>query len=839
MLTNSSYSSASFAGTINASTQASFTVAGTGDIALSGDVTGSSTTLTIDGSNTVTLSGSNSLNSVTLRPAHCNWGSSTAALSDYTTVSGGGTLDLDGQSLDSTIMLDDFSGTLTNSSSTAVDFDGTINATTSGDLTVDGSGNITLGGSIEGSGSLTKDDSGTLTLTAQNVYSGDTTIEGGILEVDSHIMRSAVTIDSGATLQGDGGTGLVTVEAGGTYVAQMYDVTIGDSSLQAALQTYITAGGSLAYSSTGEYAWGLSQNDALFHALSGSATVDNTSADESVTYGVQGWGNVVDGLVTAPAFQYQSDFSYSTGSDWWDVPVDVGSALVLNDQTGFAAGSYTSDYFRVSISEVSPVTGTISEIPGQISLLSEAAGASDGKSAAALTNGGTIAYDGTVALAAASLASDDIGGLPFGDDLVWTNSPNAATAWEIFGRGIANLDLPQLVQVNPLTVEFTDGADTRWFNLTGSGTYQEQFDYHDTLSYDADSGLFTLTDSGGDQLAFHDFSSSLSATERGQFASLTSPGGSEAEASYTSGLVSSVAISATTSGVTTTDTYEYGYTSGLVTQVALERQVGSGSAFEVQEADYSYSSGDLTADVIKDASGNTLDSTHFYYYTSGSAAHDVEYVLSNASYERMGSDTSDVSLYADDTLSYSSGRVSELIAHAGDANVAPDSVGDMTYSYSTDTDSGYTPGYNNWTTKTVEDLPNGTVDKYYSNFAGEVLLVDQRVTTYVDDSPTYQDWVTAYHYDSSGDLVSIANPSAINQSSGKGYDDSYADLHVSLNGYGGLIDDISYYSSTTATNSTAGGVAGYIESTAVQEGQYGTPTLQSTTTYFRRDPPEA
>src|SRR6202035_3145731 len=104
------------------------------------------------------------------------------------------------------------------------------------------------------------------------------------------------------------------------------------------------------------------------------------------------------------------------------------------------------------------------------------------------------AATGTVALAAASLASDDVGGLAFGDDLVWTNSPNSATAGGIFGRGVANVDLPQLTEVNARTLELTDGADTRWFTLQSDGSYTEQFDYHDTLSYDADSGLFTFVD---------------------------------------------------------------------------------------------------------------------------------------------------------------------------------------------------------------------------------------------------------------------------------------------------------------------------------------------------------
>ncbi len=215
-LTNSNSTAATFDGTINASNQASFTVAGTGDIALSGDITGSSTTLTIDGSNTVTLSGSNSLNSVTLVSGTLQLGSSTA-LSDYTTVSGGGTLDLDGQSLDSTIMLDDFSGTLTNSSYSSVNFAGTINADSSDSFTVAGSGNISLSGdvstttltvdggntvSLGGTNSIDNIDleSGTLQLAGSGALSEGASVStylgDGTLDLDGQSLDSTISLDN-------------------------------------------------------------------------------------------------------------------------------------------------------------------------------------------------------------------------------------------------------------------------------------------------------------------------------------------------------------------------------------------------------------------------------------------------------------------------------------------------------------------------------------------------------------------------------------------------------------------------------------------------------------------
>ena len=79
----------------------------------------------------------------------------------------------------------------------------------------------------------TRSATGTLILSGPNIYSGPTTIEAGTLEVDDYVNYSPVTIDSGATLTGDGGTGAVT-NLGGTYDATLYKVTITDQTCKTA-----------------------------------------------------------------------------------------------------------------------------------------------------------------------------------------------------------------------------------------------------------------------------------------------------------------------------------------------------------------------------------------------------------------------------------------------------------------------------------------------------------------------------------------------------------------------------------------------------------------------------
>jgi Bacterial Ig-like domain/Passenger-associated-transport-repeat len=56
---------------------------------------------------------------------------------------------------------------------------------------------------------------GTLILSAINTYHGATTVQSGTLEIDGSIANSAVTVESGAALGGDGTTGVVTVNDGG------------------------------------------------------------------------------------------------------------------------------------------------------------------------------------------------------------------------------------------------------------------------------------------------------------------------------------------------------------------------------------------------------------------------------------------------------------------------------------------------------------------------------------------------------------------------------------------------------------------------------------------------
>jgi fibronectin-binding autotransporter adhesin len=84
-----------------------------------------------------------------------------------------------------------------------------------GSLTINVEGTDVFGGEITGDGDLTVSGGGTLNLTGDSTYTGDTSVQDGVLKVNGSIV-SDVFITEGGTLGGNGTVGGVNVDDGGT-----------------------------------------------------------------------------------------------------------------------------------------------------------------------------------------------------------------------------------------------------------------------------------------------------------------------------------------------------------------------------------------------------------------------------------------------------------------------------------------------------------------------------------------------------------------------------------------------------------------------------------------------
>jgi autotransporter-associated beta strand protein len=94
--------------------------------------------------------------------------------------------------------------------------DTSCNATTGKSLVFNRSDTYTFGGAITGPGQVFQAGSGTTILTGTSTYSGTTFVDSGTLLVHGSI-TSSVTVESGATLGGNGEVGHVTIMPGGIY----------------------------------------------------------------------------------------------------------------------------------------------------------------------------------------------------------------------------------------------------------------------------------------------------------------------------------------------------------------------------------------------------------------------------------------------------------------------------------------------------------------------------------------------------------------------------------------------------------------------------------------------
>lgn len=467
-------------------------------------------------------------------------------------------------------------------------------------------------------------------------------------------------------------------------------------------------------------------------------------------------------------------------------------------------------------------------------------------------------WDGKVWYKANDLESDGFGG-PWAIRRTWSNLPAFANdAYN--GSGWLDANTPRLLSALPGRVILIQNGDRATAFTLLSGSYISDYFTTDQLAYDSTPDEFVLTDGVGNQWRlFNPANTSLPVLQRGQFKSFTDRYGNVTQVTgwRTDGKPNEVQRSYTAGGTTTTESFLYAYVSGgtndgLLASVTLQRRVGTGSWSTIRKVEYSYydgttvngNAGDLESAVTKDSGNNVLGTEYYRYYkdtTSGGYVGGLKYAFREDSYARLkawadansttvsaATDTQ-IAPYADHNFQFdaTSKKVTQEVAKGAGASGSNGGLGTFAFSY---TSSGAASWINDWDTKTVETLPDGNQNIVYTNRGGAVLL------SAFKEVGTGDQWITYNHFDNDGRVDWTAYPSAVT-----GYDDTYSDLlNFSLGTSSYLRDDAGlfelndYYTSTTATSSTAGGVAGYFQGTSLRRGESGTAIAQRQDEYYSR-----
>jgi RHS repeat-associated protein len=467
------------------------------------------------------------------------------------------------------------------------------------------------------------------------------------------------------------------------------------------------------------------------------------------------------------------------------------------------------------------------------------------------SSGGVRYFDGTTRLTTTDLSSTGFG-TSWGQTRSWSNQPTFGTDRQIYpqaaqnGSGQVISQLPWLLKDGQTIDVIVNGADSLIFDSAGGG-YQERFFLQDQLVHNP--GEFVLTDTQGDHFYFYDFSGSTAANKRGQLKSVTDPNGNVTSitSNTADGQIQEIQRTDPASGVTESYLYSYyppGPQQRLLSNVTLRRETNCGPFSTVRQTDYTYydgapngNAGDLKTETLKDGAGNPLDTTYYRYYIpleTGGYTHALKYSYDDQSYARLvqafpnPDNATDAQAAPFATTHYvydSQHRVTTAVVQGSGCSACTGGQGTYTYSYTTSANSA---GFNSWRYKTTETLPDGNLNYVYANSHGEVML------KVFHDQGSTQNWETFYQYDDQGRITRMANPSAV-----FGYDEARPDLLNQQGGHyqflyddRGLITRTEYYTTTTAGETTPGGVTGYEYQQSIQRGQMGTPILQSTTQYF-------
>ena len=455
-----------------------------------------------------------------------------------------------------------------------------------------------------------------------------------------------------------------------------------------------------------------------------------------------------------------------------------------------------------------------------------------------------------------------------------------------FGNGWMNQTQTYIQAVgngsgNPNILVVQNAYNQTLFGYNSStDTYAPVSYSNDALTYDSSSDTYTwLNVATGGESIYYGFSTGTAANLQGKLKLYQDAYGNQISLTYSDAGQLTTVTQSDAAGDESIFEYDYltsGVNAGKVSLIEeFVQRAGDESATLVEQAAYAYyegtysgddafgNLGDLKTVTIEDPDGNVLGEDYYRYYTPGEIADGAEgfvgglqYTFSTDSFTKLAAAFADpftatnaeIAPYADEFYEYNSSRqvIEEVVGSMG----ASDSLGQGTYHFSYSENpslSSATEDFNTWATRTTETLPDGNQNIFYTSIDGDQILEIENVSSDPGNPANVGgNWITGDQYDIFGRPLTSISTSAINLGASildgattvSGIEaalEPYADLGLSeglVYTSQGLITGTTYYSDTTATSTTGGDAAGFVETDFVQQGSSGSPINQHSYTYF-------